>query len=63
MKLRHWETWSLYVISAMSEVERHFGRKADRRRKLYNGRIECTYYQFQGPRPPRPKQDDATASE
>ena len=27
------------------------GQEADRRRKLYNGRIECTYYQFFGPKP------------
>jgi putative N6-adenine-specific DNA methylase len=29
------------------------GRSADRRRKLYNAQIECTYYQFHGPRPQR----------
>ena len=29
------------------------GQQADRRRKLYNGPLECTYYQFHGPRPPR----------
>ena len=30
------------------------GQSADRRRKLYNSRIECTYYQFHGPRQPKP---------
>ena len=49
---RRLDTWSLYVLTAYSEFERHMGRKADRRRKLYNGRIECAYYQFPGPRPP-----------
>jgi len=58
MKLRHWETWSVYVITAMREFEKLFGRKAERRRKIYNGRIECTYYQFQGPPPPRSPQPD-----
>lgn len=47
------ETWSFYVISALPQFEKLFGRKADRRRKLYNGRIESTYYQFHGPRPPQ----------
>lgn len=47
------DTWSLYVLTAFPEFERTFGRKSDRRRKLFNGRIECTYYQYQGPRPPR----------
>ena len=46
------ETWSTYVLSGHRQFEQLFGRRADRRRKLYNGRIECTYYQFQGPRPP-----------
>ncbi|RLS52147.1 MAG: hypothetical protein DWH91_17350, partial [Planctomycetota bacterium] len=46
-------TWSFYFLSAHPAFERLAGRPADRRRKLYNGRIECTYYQYQGPRPPR----------
>jgi 23S rRNA (guanine2445-N2)-methyltransferase / 23S rRNA (guanine2069-N7)-methyltransferase len=46
-------TWSLYVLSGVEKAESLFGRKADRRRKLYNGRLACTYYQFYGPRPPR----------
>jgi len=46
-------TWSTYVLTPHPLLERQFGRPADRRRKLFNGRIECTYYQFYGPRPPR----------
>ncbi|MDD4121963.1 MAG: class I SAM-dependent RNA methyltransferase, partial [Eubacteriales bacterium] len=30
-----------------------FERPADRRRKLYNGRYEVTYYQYYGKKPPR----------
>ncbi len=37
-------------------------RSADRRRKLYNGRIECIYYQFHGPRPGGDRSDSASAS-
>ena len=44
-------TWSHYVLTAYPGFENLVGRKADRRRKLYNGRIECTYYQFHGPKP------------
>lgn len=47
------DTWSFYVLTSHPEFERLFGRRADRKRKLYNGRIECNYYQFYGPRPPR----------
>lgn len=42
-------TWSLFIITSDKEVEdKIMGRPADRRRKLYNGRIETTYYQFHG---------------
>jgi putative N6-adenine-specific DNA methylase len=45
------DTWSFYIITSYPGFERLFGRRADRRRKLYNGRIECQYYQYYGPRP------------
>ncbi|MEX0726695.1 MAG: class I SAM-dependent RNA methyltransferase [Planctomycetaceae bacterium] len=47
------ETWSWYVLTAHPRFEQLVNRRASRRRKLYNGRIECTYYQYAGPRPPR----------
>lgn len=49
--LRGFPTWSHYFLTAYPGFESAVGRKADRRRKLYNGRIECTYYQFHGPKP------------
>ena len=50
--------WSLFVITPDRDVEKlTWGRKADRRRKLYNGNIEVCYYQFHGERPPK-KQDE-----
>lgn len=49
--LRHLPTWSFYFLTAFRGFEKVIGRKADRRRKLYNGRIECTYFQFHGPKP------------
>jgi len=48
-----WDTWSIYVITSNPDFEKHFGRRADKKRKLYNGRIKCNYYQFTGPPPPR----------
>lgn len=47
------DTWSLYAITADEEFEKYYGKKADRKRKLYNGRIKVDYYQYYGPRPPR----------
>ena len=41
--------WSLFMITTDKEAEEKvMGRKADRRRKLYNGRLETCYYQFHG---------------
>lgn len=40
-------TWSLFMITSDKECEmKIMERKADRRRKLYNGRLEVCYYQF-----------------
>ncbi len=38
--------WSYGIISPDEEFERVFGRKADKRRKLYNGMIKCQYYMY-----------------
>jgi putative N6-adenine-specific DNA methylase len=51
------ETWSVYVLTSFDRFEHFYGKKADKKRKLYNGRIRCDLYQYQGPRPPRPKRD------
>ena len=49
--LKDYPDWSLFMITTDKEAEeRVAGRKADRRRKLYNGRLETCYYQFHGQR-------------
>ena len=35
-----------YIITADADFEAHFGRKAQRRRKLYNGMIPCQVYMY-----------------
>lgn len=45
------DTWSHYIITSHPDFEKFFNRKADKKRKLYNGRIQCNYYQFFGPKP------------
>ena len=43
--------WSLFMITTDKDAEQKvMSRKADRRRKLYNGRLETCYYQFHGQR-------------
>ena len=45
-------TWSLFALTSDKTIEdKVFGRPADRRRKLYNGRMEVCYYQFHGKKP------------
>ncbi|MBL0928114.1 MAG: class I SAM-dependent methyltransferase [Phycisphaerales bacterium] len=46
-------TWSFAVLTALEGFEKLIGREADRRRKLHVGKMEVTYYQFDGPPPPR----------
>ena len=48
------DTWSFYILTSDEQFEKHFGRKASKKRKLYNGNIKVDYYQFFGPKPPRP---------
>lgn len=50
-KLNALDTWSVYVITDHENFEKSYGKKANRKRKLYNGRIKVDYYQFYGPRP------------
>lgn len=38
--------WSYSVISPDETFEQCFGRRADHRRKLYNGMIRCQYYMY-----------------
>ena len=46
-------TWSAYMITSWEDTEKYFGKKADKNRKIYNGMLKTTYYQFLGPKPPR----------
>ena len=38
--------WSYSVITPSDRFEREFGRKADKRRKLYNGMIKCQLFMY-----------------
>ena len=40
------ENWQLYLLSGHPEFEQHFGQKAAKRRKLYNGPIICCLYSY-----------------
>ncbi len=38
--------WSYGIISPDEQFEKFFNRKADKRRKLYNGMIKCQFYMY-----------------
>jgi len=40
--------WSWHILSAREDVENLARRKADKKRILYNGNLECRYYEFFG---------------
>jgi len=44
-------TWSTYILTSVEAFESLYGKKANKRRKLYNGRIKVDYYQYFGQKP------------
>ena len=38
--------WQIGIISGMEDFEKVYGKRADKRRKLSNGGMKCTFYQF-----------------
>jgi putative N6-adenine-specific DNA methylase len=47
------DTWSFYAITSHEGFEKLFGKKADKKRKLFNGNVKVDYYQYFGKRPPK----------
>jgi putative N6-adenine-specific DNA methylase len=40
------DSWSFFIITSHADFQKLFGKKADKNRKLYNGRLLCYYYQY-----------------
>ena len=45
------DEWSAFVITSMRSFEKYFGRKAEKKRTLYNSEIECSLLRFPGAPP------------
>lgn len=45
---RNLDTWSIYMITSLEDFEEHYGRKATKKRKLFNGFIQTNFYQYWG---------------
>jgi len=42
----HFSKWSYYILTPHNEFERLFGQKSTKHRKIYNGGIQCWFYQY-----------------
>ena len=40
--------WKKYIITSEPEFEHFFGKRSDKKRKFYNGKIQCNYYMYTG---------------
>lgn len=49
--LKRFNNWSKYVLTDSADFEKITQIKPDKRRKIYNGSISCTFYQYFGPKP------------
>lgn len=45
---RKLNNWEFFVLTSHDKFQACFGKKSDKNRKLYNGKIQCYYYQYLG---------------
>ena len=56
--LKYADGWKKFIITSEPEFEHYFGRRADKKRKLYNGMIKCDYYMYTENSRKNQKRDD-----
>ena len=44
--LKYANEWKKYIITSEAEFEHFFGKRSDKKRKFYNGKIKCDYYMY-----------------
>ena len=45
------DKWSYYILTSNEDFEKLFGKRASKKRKIYNGLIKCNVYQYFGEKP------------
>jgi len=45
---RELDTWSKYILTSERDFEKHYGQKATKKRKLYNGALRVDLFQYWG---------------
>lgn len=48
--MEQYPTWSVYMLSSLENFETMYGKKATKKRKLFNGFIRTDFYQYWGQR-------------
>jgi putative N6-adenine-specific DNA methylase len=48
------DAWSYFIITGYEDAQKYIGKQADKNRKIYNGMMKTYFYQYMGPRPPKP---------
>ena len=46
--MKNYPSWSVYMLSSLENFEKLYGKKATKKRKLFNGFIRTDFYQFWG---------------
>lgn len=44
--------WNAYILTSLPEFERWFGKRADKKKKLFNANLPCGLYEYHG-KPPK----------
>lgn len=47
------DNWSMYLLTSLQTVELCMDKRADKKRKLYNAGLLCSFYSFLGDKPPK----------
>lgn len=51
------DNWNFYFLTPFEKFERFFGRRADKKRPLFNAGIKCSYLSFNGAPPPKTRKN------
>ncbi len=53
-RFRTLSEWNAYILTSLPDFERYFGKRADKKKKLYNANLLCGLYSYFG-KPPKDK--------
>ena len=43
--------WNAYILTSLPDFERYFGKRADKKKKLFNAHLVCGFYSYFGKSP------------